>query len=72
MDGRRHSVDIPISKTLVALRRVRSLRAPSTTSTSKLSSIVDNVNWETNSVLEFLSGSWNLAKKAVFLVKTID
>ncbi|XP_062116072.1 protein STICHEL-like 2 [Humulus lupulus] len=49
MDGRRHSVDIPISKTLVALRRVRSLRDPSTTSTSKFSALVDNVNWETNS-----------------------
>ncbi|XP_030492539.2 protein STICHEL-like 2 [Cannabis sativa] len=49
MDGRRHSVDIPISKTLVALRRVRSLRDPSTISTSKFSALVDNVNWETNS-----------------------
>ncbi|EXB94436.1 DNA polymerase III subunit [Morus notabilis] len=49
MDGRRHSVDIPISKTLVALRRVRSLRDPSTLSMSKFSALVDNVNWETNS-----------------------
>lgn len=49
MDGRRHSVDVPISKTLVALRRVRSLRDPSTISTSKFSALVDNVNWETNS-----------------------
>ncbi|PON72364.1 DNA polymerase III, subunit gamma/ tau [Parasponia andersonii] len=49
MDGRRHSVDIPISKTLVALRRVRSLRDPSTISTSKFSALVDHVNWETNS-----------------------
>ncbi|KAL5544024.1 hypothetical protein UlMin_007808 [Ulmus minor] len=48
-DGRRHSVDIPISKALVALRRVRSLRDPSTISTSKFSSLADNVNWETNS-----------------------
>ncbi|XP_050257322.1 protein STICHEL-like 2 isoform X3 [Quercus robur] len=48
-DGRRHSVDIPISKTLVALRRVRSLRDPATNSMSKFSSLVDNVNWETNS-----------------------
>lgn len=48
-DGRRHSVDIPISKTLVALRRVRSLRDPATSSMSKFSSLVDNVNWETNS-----------------------
>ncbi|KAK7302185.1 hypothetical protein RJT34_13067 [Clitoria ternatea] len=46
MDGRRHSVDIPISKTLVALRRVRSLRDPSTNPMSKLSSLVDNVHWE--------------------------
>uniref|UniRef100_A0A5B7BA44 DNA-directed DNA polymerase n=1 Tax=Davidia involucrata TaxID=16924 RepID=A0A5B7BA44_DAVIN len=49
MDGRRHSVDIPISKTLLALRRVRSLRDPSTNSLSKLSALVDNLNWETNS-----------------------
>lgn len=49
MDGRRHSVDIPISKTLVALRRVRSLRDPSTNSMSKFSALVDNLNWETNS-----------------------
>ncbi|KAL2346986.1 hypothetical protein Fmac_000986 [Flemingia macrophylla] len=49
MDGRRHSVDIPISKTLVALRRVRSLRDPSTNPMSKLSSLVDNVHWENGS-----------------------
>lgn len=49
MDGRRHSVDIPISKALVALRRVRSLRDPSTNSMSKFSSPVENVNWEMNS-----------------------
>lgn len=48
-DGRRHSVDIPISKALVVLRRVRSLRDPSTNSMSKFYSSVDNVNWETNS-----------------------
>lgn len=60
MDGRRHSVDIPISKTLVALRRVRSLRDPSTNSMSKFSSLVDNLNWETNSSngisLRFVNG----------------
>lgn len=60
MDGRRHSVDIPISKTLVALRRVRSLRDPSTNSSSKLSALVDHLNWETNSnngiTLGFVSG----------------
>lgn len=49
MDGRRHSVDFPISRTLVALRRVRSLRDPSTNSMSKLSALVDNLNWETKS-----------------------
>ncbi|KAK6276005.1 hypothetical protein POUND7_005714 [Theobroma cacao] len=49
MDGRRHSVDIPISRTLIALRRVRSLRDPSTNSMSKFSSLFDNVKWETNS-----------------------
>ncbi|KAB1217286.1 Protein STICHEL-like 2 [Morella rubra] len=48
-DGRRHSVDLPISRTLVALRRVRSLRDPSTNSMSKFSTLVDNVNWETDS-----------------------
>lgn len=48
-DGRRHSVDIPISKALVVLRRVRSLRDPSTNSMSKFYSSVDNVNWETKS-----------------------
>ncbi|XP_057435667.1 protein STICHEL-like 2 isoform X2 [Lotus japonicus] len=49
MDGRRHSVDIPISKTLVALRRVRSLRDPSTNSICKRSSLIDNVQWENGS-----------------------
>lgn len=49
MDGRRHSVDLPISKTLIALRRVRSLRDPDTNSLSRLSNFVDNLNWETSS-----------------------
>lgn len=49
MEGRRHSVDIPITRTLIALRRVRSLRDPSTNSMSKFSALLDNVNWETNS-----------------------
>lgn len=49
MDGRRHSVDLPISRTLVALRRVKSLRDPSTNSMSKLSALIDNAKWETNS-----------------------
>ncbi|KAK1270518.1 hypothetical protein QJS04_geneDACA004221 [Acorus gramineus] len=48
-DGRRHSVDIPLSKTLVALKRVRSLRDPATNSLSKFSTFVDHMNWETNS-----------------------
>ncbi|KAK9066433.1 hypothetical protein SSX86_013755 [Deinandra increscens subsp. villosa] len=49
MDGRRHSVDLPISKTLIALRRVRSLRDPDTNSLGRLSNFADNLNWETNS-----------------------
>ncbi|KAI6675444.1 hypothetical protein NL676_003350 [Syzygium grande] len=49
MDGRRHSVDIPLSRALVALRRVRSLRDPSTNSMSKFSALIENANWETNS-----------------------
>ncbi|XP_061361449.1 protein STICHEL-like 2 [Gastrolobium bilobum] len=61
MDGRRHSVDIPISKTLVALRRVRSLRDPSTNGISKLSPLIDNGHWENGSgnaiSLRFLSSS---------------
>ncbi|KAI4336259.1 hypothetical protein L6164_014805 [Bauhinia variegata] len=61
MDGRRHSVDIPISKTLVALRRVRSLRDPTTNSMSKLASLIDNAHWENSSSngisLRFLDSS---------------
>ncbi|KAI4343668.1 hypothetical protein L6164_010989 [Bauhinia variegata] len=61
MDGRRHSVDFPISKTLVALRRVRSLRDPTTNSMSKLASLIDNVHWENSSgngiSLRFLDAS---------------
>ncbi|XP_058787755.1 protein STICHEL-like 2 [Vicia villosa] len=49
MDERRHSVDIPISKTLVALRRVRSLRDPSTNSMIKRSSLIDNLHWDNRS-----------------------
>ncbi|XP_071728366.1 protein STICHEL-like 2 [Rutidosis leptorrhynchoides] len=49
MDGRRHSVDLPISKTLIALRRVRSLRDPDTNSLSRLPNFADNLNWEINS-----------------------
>ncbi|CAL0306765.1 unnamed protein product [Lupinus luteus] len=61
MDGRRHSVDIPISKTLVALRRVKSLRDPSTNCLSKLSPLIDNVHCENGSgneiSLRFLDAS---------------
>lgn len=61
MDGRRHSVDIPISKTLVALRRVRSLRDPSANCISKLSPLIDDVHWENGSTngnsLQFLDAS---------------
>ncbi|KAL2321727.1 hypothetical protein Fmac_026106 [Flemingia macrophylla] len=49
MDGRRHSVDIPISKTLVALRRVRSLRDPSTNGISTLSPLIDDGDWKNGS-----------------------
>uniref|UniRef100_A0A2P2JRX8 Uncharacterized protein MANES_06G113300 n=1 Tax=Rhizophora mucronata TaxID=61149 RepID=A0A2P2JRX8_RHIMU len=59
-EGRRHSVDIPISRTLIALRRVRSLRDPSTNSMSKFSALLENANWETNSAneisLQFTNG----------------
>ncbi|EOA15996.1 hypothetical protein CARUB_v10004116mg [Capsella rubella] len=48
-ETRRHSVDVPITRTLVALRRVRSLRDPCTTSMSKFASLLDNVKWETGS-----------------------
>ncbi|KAI7754808.1 hypothetical protein M8C21_018807 [Ambrosia artemisiifolia] len=54
MDGRRHSVDLPITKTLIALRRVRSLRDPDTNSLGRLSNFVDNINWETNSTNEIV------------------
>ncbi|OWM90564.1 hypothetical protein CDL15_Pgr014867 [Punica granatum] len=39
--------EIPVSA--AALRRVRSLRDPSTNSMSKFAALVDNVNWDTNS-----------------------
>ncbi|KAF6176987.1 hypothetical protein GIB67_027787 [Kingdonia uniflora] len=48
-DGRRHSIDVPLSRTLVALRRVKSLRDPSTNSMSKYSSVLDNYTWDTDS-----------------------
>ncbi|KAK2409312.1 AAA-type ATPase family protein [Trifolium repens] len=59
MDGRRHSVDVPISKTLVALRRVRSLRDPSTNGISNLSPLIDNEHWEKNGIsLRFLNATY--------------
>jgi len=57
MDGRRHSVDIPISKTLVALRRVRSLRDPSTNGVSKLSPLIHDGDWD-NGYSDGVSLSW--------------
>ncbi|XP_020573187.1 protein STICHEL-like 2 [Phalaenopsis equestris] len=48
-EGRRHSVDATISKALVTLKRVRSLRDPSTNSMSKFATAFDSVNWEVNS-----------------------
>lgn len=47
-EARRHSVEIPLSKTLVALKRVRSLRDPATISMSKFSTAAENINWQTN------------------------
>lgn len=58
MDGRRHSVDVPISKTLVALRRVRSLRDPSTNGISKLSPLIDNEHWGNGISLRFLDAPY--------------
>ncbi|PNX77150.1 DNA polymerase III subunit gamma/tau, partial [Trifolium pratense] len=58
MDGRRHSVDVPISKTLVALRRVRSLRDPSTNGISNLSPLIDNEHWENGISLRFVNATY--------------
>ncbi|KXG26579.1 protein STICHEL-like 2 [Sorghum bicolor] len=51
MDTRRHSVsvDVPLSRTLVQLKRVRSLRDPATNSMSKYASPSDHMIWETAS-----------------------
>ncbi|MQL87315.1 hypothetical protein Taro_019853 [Colocasia esculenta] len=66
-DGRRHSVDIPLSKTLVALKRVRSLRDPSTNSMIKFPAFDENPSWETNSsnepILELRSYEDNTQSK---------
>ncbi|XP_042457750.1 protein STICHEL-like 2 isoform X2 [Zingiber officinale] len=48
-EASRHSVDIPLSKTLVALKRVRSLRDPSTNSLSKFTAVIENLNLVANS-----------------------
>ncbi|KAM3368139.1 hypothetical protein ACQJBY_016600 [Aegilops geniculata] len=50
-DMRRHSVsvDVPLSRTLVQLKRVRSLRDPATNSMSKYASPSDSMIWETAS-----------------------
>ncbi|KAJ0972811.1 hypothetical protein J5N97_020770 [Dioscorea zingiberensis] len=48
-EGRRHSVDIPLSKTLVALKRVRSLRDPGTNSMSKFVPYGEHVDWDIKS-----------------------
>ena len=42
-------MDVPLSKTLLALKRVRSLRDPETNSTDRISMFIENINWETNS-----------------------
>lgn len=49
-EERRHSLDIPISKTLLALKRVRSLRDPSTNSMNKPYAPVDNLIWDANTI----------------------
>ncbi|KAJ6800183.1 protein STICHEL-like 2 isoform X4 [Iris pallida] len=43
-EGRRNSVDVPLSKTLVALKRVRSLRDPDTNSMSKFAMAINSMN----------------------------
>lgn len=53
-EGRRHSVDIPLSKTLVALKRVRSLRDPGTNSMCKFTPCSEHISWETNSGIDQL------------------
>ncbi|XP_078168931.1 protein STICHEL-like 2 isoform X2 [Carex rostrata] len=61
LEGRRHSVDIPISRTLMALMRSRSLRDPDTNSLSKFNSLLEKSSREfgscnhTNSDLNGLS-----------------
>ncbi|XP_058093750.1 protein STICHEL-like 2 isoform X2 [Magnolia sinica] len=59
-EARRHSVDVPLSRTLFALRRVRSLRDPSTNSMSKFTAFIDNLGWETRSFNEASLGLENV------------
>jgi DNA polymerase III subunit gamma/tau len=49
LDERRHSVDIPISRTLMALMRSRSLRDPDTNSLAKFNSLLEKSNREFSS-----------------------
>lgn len=42
-------MDVPLSKALVALKRVRSLRDPETNSMGKFPMSIEHMNWETNS-----------------------
>ncbi|XP_074569127.1 protein STICHEL-like 2 [Curcuma longa] len=62
-ETRRHSVDIPLSRTLVALKRVRSLRDPDTSSLSKIAALVDNIVLETSSCNGVIIGSTNGGSK---------
>ncbi|KAJ3675479.1 hypothetical protein LUZ60_004521 [Juncus effusus] len=57
MDSRRQSVEMPLTKTLVQLKRVRSLRDPSTYSLHKFTqNPPENSNWETNSTNGYTDG----------------
>ncbi|XP_068646046.1 protein STICHEL-like 2 isoform X2 [Aristolochia californica] len=63
-EKRRHSVDIPLSKTIVAMRRVRSLRDPTTNSMSKFPAFIDH-DWETNSCNGVLPAAEHGSQKSV-------
>ncbi|XP_074566299.1 protein STICHEL-like 2 [Curcuma longa] len=64
-ETRRHSVDIPLTRTLVALKRVRSLRDPDTSSLSKIAALVDNIVLETSSCNGPILGSNNGCKRGL-------
>lgn len=68
MDDRKHSVDILISKTLVALSRVRSLRDPSTNSMIKHSSSIDNLHWDNLSRNGFLCCFWMMFMFVILMI----